>query len=316
MRIKIFIFKGIGRSNINMVKRFRKQEGKQLVYESYDELLELWNVEKKEIDLETTYGKTHIIIAGKRENPSLLLFHGVGDNSAIMWIYNIQELVKHFFIIAVDTIGGPGKSEINENYIKKFEQALWIDEILNTLDINKTNIAGVSNGAYLTQYYAIKRPSRINKVVCMAGTISAKGSQNPLFRMMKVFLPEALFPTEKNTKRLIKKLCGPNYEAFINNDRLMKHWAYLLKYFNNRAMMYHKIIRFNDEEIATIRDRSLFLIGDYDRLVYHPDSVKALTDNNLNYKIVKNAGHGINHEQHELINKEIIHFLLDLDNCI
>lgn len=299
-----------------MLNRFKKPEGQQLVFDSYDKLLELWSVDKEEIDIETTYGKTHIITAGKPENPSLLLFHGVGDNSAIMWIYNIQELVKHFFVIAVDTIGGPGKSEPNELYFKNFEQSLWIDEILNSFNISKTNIAGVSNGAYITQYYAIKRPQRVKKVVCMAGTVMTKNSANPMFRMMKVFLPEAIFPTENNTKRLLKKLCGPNHEVFLGNSNILEHWGYLLKYFNNRTMMYHKLVRFEDEEIAALKGVSLFLIGDCDKLIYHPDLIKPLSENNLNYKIIKNAGHGINHEQSALINSEIINFLLDLDNCV
>ena len=148
------------------------------------------------------------------------------------------------------------------------------------------------------------------------GTIATEGSPSPVFRMMKVFLPEALFPTKKNTAKLIKKLCGPNYEVFIGNADIMEHWGYLLRYFNNRTMMYHKLLKFSKEEITLIKGKSLFLIGDYDRLSYYPDSIKALEENSLSYKIIKNAGHGINHEQSVVVNHEIIHFLLDLDDRI
>ncbi len=292
-----------------MIKRFKKEEGKKLIYQSYDKLLESWGVEKEEIDVETTFGKTHIIVAGKRGNPPLLLFHGVGDNSAIMWIYNIQELVRYFFVLAVDTMGGPGKSEPNQIYFEKFELSLWIDELLNYFNISTTNIAGVSNGAYITQYYAIKKPERVNKILCMAGAISAKGGPNPLFRMMKIFLPEALFPTKKSTTRLLKKLCGPNNKVFIEEENIMEHWYYLLKYFNNRTMMYHKYVQFEDRQIESIKDKSLFLIGDCDKLTYFSDSIKALEKNSLKYKIIKNAGHGINHEQSTIVNNEVISFL-------
>lgn len=67
------------REVVKMVKRFKSLEGKHLVYESYDKLLELWEVDKEEQDIETRYGKTHIIIFGNKANPSLLLFHGSGD---------------------------------------------------------------------------------------------------------------------------------------------------------------------------------------------------------------------------------------------
>ena len=59
----------------------------------------------------TTYGDTHIITAGSPDQPPLLLLHGTGDNAAMMWIYNMEELSRSFYVIAVDNIGGSGKSE-------------------------------------------------------------------------------------------------------------------------------------------------------------------------------------------------------------
>jgi pimeloyl-ACP methyl ester carboxylesterase len=288
-----------------MVKRFKKEIGKQLVYESYDKLLELWDMEKDIKEIPTAYGVTNIITAGEAKDQPLLLFHGVGDNSALMWIYNIKELAKRFYVIAIDTIGGSGKSEPNEAYFKNFEQSAWINEILDKLGIDKVFIAGVSYGAYLACHYLIKNPERVLKIVCMAG-----GVRTSLFRMMTVFLPEALFPTEKNIKKLLRKLSGPNFSVFEKNEELLKHWRYLLKYFNNQSMFYHKIAKFNKEELLTLKGKSLFLIGEYDKLSNYPKSIKSLSDNGLLFKIIKDAGHGINHEQAELINNEIVSFLL------
>jgi len=50
-----------------MVERFKSLEGKQLIYQSYDRLLELWGVDKEELDIDTMYGKTHIVISGNRD---------------------------------------------------------------------------------------------------------------------------------------------------------------------------------------------------------------------------------------------------------
>ena len=95
---------------------------------------------------------------------------------------------------------------------------MWIDDILNTLNIDKIDIAGVSNGTYIAQHYAITRPKRVNKIHCMAGSISTKNTPNPLFGLMKVVMPEALFPTENNVTKLMKKLSGPNYDVFIKSN--------------------------------------------------------------------------------------------------
>ena len=67
---------------------------------------------------------------------------------------------------------------------------------------------------------------------------------------------------------------------------------------------------FDNVAINVFRDKALFLIGDFDRLMYHPSVIKILKVNNLNYKIINNTGHILNIEQPELISKEINTFLL------
>ncbi|MBN2443337.1 MAG: hypothetical protein JXJ04_18395 [Spirochaetales bacterium] len=67
---------------------FKSAKGKEAVYASYDNLLKLWQVPVEQSDLETSYGKIHVILVGDKKLPPLILFHGVGDNSAIMWINN------------------------------------------------------------------------------------------------------------------------------------------------------------------------------------------------------------------------------------
>ncbi|WP_230202549.1 alpha/beta fold hydrolase [Paenibacillus ihumii] len=277
--------------------------------DSYDKLLSAWETSFKERDIETTYGQTHMIIAGDPQHPPLLLFHGTADNSAMMWVYNIKELAEKFYVIAVDAIGGSGKSEPNLNYGHQFDQVRWIDEIVSVLDMESLNVCGVSYGAYLSYYYTLKRPDKVNKAICLAGRIPSSQFEI-MSKMMAAFLPEALLPSEKHCKKLLRKLSGPNYIKFAENEVLITHWYYLLRYFNNKSMMHHKIAIMDDAaEIAKARGKLLFLIGKYDRLSNYPQAIKKLEDNELNYKIIKDAGHALNHELPEIINEEIISFL-------
>ncbi|GGG61042.1 alpha/beta fold hydrolase [Paenibacillus radicis (ex Gao et al. 2016)] len=291
------------------MQRYKSERGRELIYESYNKLLAAWGVAYEEADIPTTYGSTHIITAGSSANPPLLLLHGTADNAAMMWIYNIQPLSEQFYIIAIDAVGGSGKSEPNAAYKKQFDQAVWLDEVLDALAIRQADIAGVSYGAYLAYHYAIMRPSRVDKIVCMAGRVPSSQFE-VMGKMMKAFLPEALFPTEASCKRLLRKLSGPNYAVFEDNKELMQHWFYLLKHFNNKSMMQHKITIFQAEQLASIRDKALFLIGDQDRLSYYPKAITKLEEHRLTYKIIPQAGHAINHEQSEQVNAEIIRYLI------
>lgn len=59
------------------------------------------------------------------------------------------------------------------------------------------------------------------------------------------------------------------------------------------------------------QEEKRFVYDSYDRLLAHfSKGIKALSDNGMYYKIVKNAGHGINHEQPKIINNEIINFII------
>jgi len=234
------------------MKVYKNAKARKNVLDSYDELLKMWNVRLEETDIPATYGTTHVITCGDKNNPPLVLFHGVGDNSALMWVYNARDLARYFWVIAVDTIGGPGKSLPNNNYNKNFDGIRWIDEVLIKFTQDRVFIAGVSNGAYLAQLYGIYRPERVIKIVCLSGTIPVGGG-SPMKTMMKIFLPEALFPTKKNTEKLLRKLSGNNSGVFTENPVIMEHYRWLLKGFNNMAMRFHKIISFDDEQIGSIR---------------------------------------------------------------
>ena len=286
-----------------MKSRYKSAEGRRLIHETYDRLVSAWNVETEEKDIATKYGATHVITAGNASNPPLLLLHGVGDDSALMWIYNAKELARHFRLYAVDTMGGPGKSEPNENYFKTFDQAGWLDEVVDTLEISGTDIAGVSNGAAMAMNYTVKHPDKVGRVIFMAA-----GGYAGMGKMLK-FLPAVLFPSEKTARKLMSTMGGQNVSMFLNNADIMEHWGYLLKHFRTTSMMYHKPARFEDSELIVLKDISLFLLGEEDGLADLPKAEQWYKTNKFYYKVVKNAGHGINHQQPELINKEIVDYL-------
>ncbi len=292
------------------MKVYKSKKAKQRIIETYDRLLTLWDVAVKETDISTTYGTTHIIECGKDGAPPLVLFHGVGDDSALMWIFNAKALAEYFHLYAVDTIGGPGKSRPNEKYDKSFDEIKWLDEVFDTLKLKQVYLAGVSNGAYMTQHYGIMRPDRVTKMICMSGSAVASGdSKSPLRRMLKVFLPEALFPTNKNVVRLIKKLTGKNYRKFTENPDIMEHYTQMIRGFNNMAMTYHKIDSFSEEQVLSMQGKALFLCGEADPLG-DMETVKAiLTKYHLDYRFFPEAGHGVNHELSEEINKIMIEYL-------
>lgn len=286
------------------MKKYRTEKAGRNILRTYDALLEQWGIPFVERNIATCYGDTHVIIAGKETAPPLVLFHGVGDDSALMWIYNAHSFVEHHRIYAIDTIGGPGKSTMNENYNQAFDDCLWIDEVLKQLSLSCVDMIGVSNGGYLVQLYALKRPDRVKQGICIASSVASVGSGSTMKTMMKIFFPEALFPTKKNTEKLLRKLSGGNAQAFIGNPMLFEHFQWLMKGFNNMAMGYHKIEGFGEEQIAKIRDKVYFLVGEEDPF-QKLGGKQELLKYNMQVQFYPDAGHGLNHELAAEINEKV-----------
>jgi pimeloyl-ACP methyl ester carboxylesterase len=290
------------------MKQYRSKKAGENINRTYDKLLAEWNITKEERMVPTSYGSTHVIICGREDGLPLMMFHGVGDDSALMWIYNAKALGEHFRLYAVDTIGGPGKSNMGEGYRKGFDAVTWIDEVIAGLKLERLSLIGVSHGSYLVQLYTLNRLEKIDKAICISGTVPVGEEGSHMKNMMKIFLPEALFPTKRNVRKLLVKLSGDHVEVFTENKTIMEHYRWLLKGFNNMAMGQHKIKKFSEQEVGQIRDKTIYLVGTEDPF-QKIGGEKILKDCHMNVKFFKGAGHGLNHELAEEINRIIIDIL-------
>lgn len=282
------------------MKVYRSRKAGQRIRETYDALLARWGVPFEEMDIPSAFGTTHVVAAGDPAAEPVILLHGVGDDSALMWLYNAKALAGTYRIYAVDTIGGPGKSEPGAGYGKGFDEAAWMDAVLDGLGLRAASLVGTSHGAYVAQYYAAMRPGRVRRVVCLAGTLPV-GSGSPMKTMMRIFLPEALFPTAKNTERLIRKLTGTNSRVFLTNPLVMEHYRWLLKGFDNMAMRYHAIQRLTQAQVEAIRPKVLYLAGEEDPF-QQLGGKQALLDHGMQCRFFEGVGHAINHEIADEVN--------------
>ncbi len=290
------------------MKKYRSRKAGERIIETYDALLGAWGVVCEEMDIETEYGATHIIAAGEKGLPPAVLFHGVGDDSALMWVYNAKALAARHRIYAVDTLGGPGKSIPGDGYNKQFDDVRWIDQVMDGLGIPSASLIGVSHGGYLAQLYTVRRPDRVRHTVAIASSVPYGHGGSPMKTMMKIFLPEALFPTPGNTVKLLKKLSGAHADALTGNPLILEHYRWLLKGFSNMAMAYHKVSGFSKEEIDFLRGRVLYLAGEMDPF-QQLGGKKDLLDCGMNARFFPDGGHGLNHELAGEVNEAVLEAL-------
>lgn len=286
---------------------FKSDKHKELILKRYDEFLSRWGVPYTEIDILGQWGTTHCIETGNRNNPPLFLFHGVGDNSAVMWVLNIKELSKHFFCVTLDTLGGPGKSVPNDSYEKGFSQEDWITSIVDHYSFSKVSIAGVSNGAYMAYNYFVHHSERVNRIVCIEGGFIVNPIKS-MIRTIGLLFPEILFPVKKNMMKVFRKLTSPDSQCFKEHPEIIDYVIDLMKFHNQKAMFAHKLNKFTSHEADSVKKNMLFLYGDFNR-DKRTDYFRLLDNELMSYSIIPNAGHALNMERADLVNHAIIKFL-------
>ncbi len=287
------------------MKVFKSEKKKKALLEDYDRLLGQWGVPYEEKDIVNQFGSTHVILAGQCSFPPLVLLHGVGDNSAVMWIHNIRSLSACFRCIAVDTVGGPGKSVPGEAYNKNFSQREWIDSILDQLDIKTCFMMGVSNGAVMAFAYAAFS-ERVEKLICIEGG-PILSSAVAYKTMLKAF-PEILWPTEKNVKKLLIKLANPRQGFFEENPNISDHMVLIMKASNQIAMANHKLWIYDNKRAEKLRSKTLIIMGEYSG-AKSVEIMQVLSSDGYKVQVIKDAGHGVNMEQFEILNDSAIAFL-------
>lgn len=100
----------------------------------------------------------------------LVLLHGSGTNTA-MWRAEFQEWSRCFRVLALDLPGEPGLSAQVRPALDSDAHALWLDEVFEGLGVEGAAVVGASLGAWVALDHAVRRPSRVNRLVllCPAG---------------------------------------------------------------------------------------------------------------------------------------------------
>ncbi len=181
------------------------------MYKFYDKAMDSLNIGYWEKYIYTSFGKTHIMIAGDENKPHLFTLHG-GNGITPLNLKLFSPLFDSFCIIAPDVIGMPGKSEPFRNLnTKKDDFGHWISEILDKLEIRNISFIVSSYSSAMLLSLAKTAPERINKAVFLVPSGIAHGSILPIIYKMSVpFIKYYYAPSEKSLKGIISAMSSQN----------------------------------------------------------------------------------------------------------
>lgn len=282
---------------------FPTKAGKSLYLHSYNNALRLWKVKYTEQDVITSYGLAHVIIAGPKNGKPIVLLHGT-DASSTMWFPNIQALSKKHRVYAIDYPMETGKSVATVKSMEPRDMVLFYNEVFAHYGLNNINLVAASRGGWVATLLALEPDNRIGKLVLLSPA-QTFGSVDKLGRALSA-LTLKMFPSPKRLNNFFKQFS--EYPEKI--DHKYKEQFYLANKFGRSKPDLMKMYRFPKEQLQTLTQPMLVLVGDRD-VINDKDILHRAVETipHAQTVLVRNAGHFLSIDQAATVNEKIVEFI-------
>jgi len=301
---------------------YKSEEGYSKMMSWYNRVQEEISVDHESVFADTRFGKTHMIMAGKENQKSVLLIPGVAG-CAPLWRHQINAFSDHFRVLAIDIVGQPGKSAANPPSVFNDDFTDWLEDIIHALNLDKPHIVGVSTGGTTAMDMAIRKPDLIDKTV-MCGPTGLARARLPFRQWL-------LTARKKNTDALSDDLTASSFskprsgETFGSFDRQLargmalgtKHYRVdkSLGVYNEKSSRVDfikalKVIgkfffSVDKKRLKSFRNKGLLIFGEFE-VLYNPWKISKRLQKlipSLQIEIIKDAGHAAIYDQPEAVNK-------------
>lgn len=252
--------------------------------------------------------KVHVTVAG--EGDPVLLIHGIGQSS-YTWRRNMEELSKHFFVLAVDMLGH-GYSDKPDLEYSIEENSEFLLALMNVLRIKQAHAIAVGSGATYLLDFISHYPDRIGRAVCIApGGVTAnmpflvRMMKGPFARLSKLLL---------NERAVHKMLKDCFFDQTTLADEDSEQVFATIDSREGKEAVLQSVMNFDDEEVLSrlrlIQNQILFCWGGDDRWRPLEDAGEYIDPaENSELMTIPNCGHLLHEEKPEKFNEAAIAFL-------
>jgi len=194
-----------------MAQLYKSLKGKKEILSLYDEKLKELNIKYQYKVINTSFGKTNMIISGQSSNPPIIIIHG-SNGCAPVALETYPNLSKEYNVYAIDILAQPNKSEETRLSMKDDSYGQWMQEIITELNIKNVTLAGFSFGGLVILKTLEYDESNIKEVYLSSPAYIVNG--NPISALFKIFIPMKRF-MKTGKKKYIEKFLS---ELFSERD--------------------------------------------------------------------------------------------------
>ncbi len=160
---------------------YKSEEGRLRISKHYEKYLKSFEFDIERVYVKTTFGETHVLVAGPTEGKPLFILQG-GNCLNPMTLSWFKPLFEQYRVYAPDTIGHPGYSAQNRVSAKDDSLACWIAELMDYFKINRCGFIGPSYGAGIILRLAAFFPERIDCSVLVSPAGLKLGSKMEMIK--------------------------------------------------------------------------------------------------------------------------------------
>jgi len=253
----------------------------------------------------------------------LILIHGYSYNKSA-WIAQIDDLSKHFKLIALDVRGSGGSSCPDKTFTMD-DLVEDLKGLLDFLKIEKAHLMGWSMGGMIIQNFVLKYPGRANKLVLFAtnaglpskdGILMLRDSLIKIYELRKTdpkaaFFQLAKFMHSTKFRKTMERAPTEKIHGIITTEELIKDSTEnqtpptALKHLADVIGAHNTLDRLHE-----IKNETLIIVGSKDTitpLLSNEQIHEKLPNSTL--KVIQGAGHKVFLENQPEINPILIEFL-------
>ncbi|MGR5062767.1 alpha/beta fold hydrolase [Photobacterium sp. DNB22_13_2] len=236
----------------------------------------------------------------------LLLIHGFGGTAVATWKEEMLELSKHYQVIAPDLAWFGESYSMGPPNLTTQTETMW--QLLDALEIDKVNVAGISYGGFIT-YNMMMKPDRVEKSVIIAspGPLFSDDDLAELCLRAGVEKPEQLFvPTNSDgVKRLFDNVF---YEPKSMPDFVAKqiYSGYFSPFKKEKELLIQSLIV--DREHISQANTAIFpptmlIWGDSDKIFPLKNGIALSEHLNSAIVVLPETAHGVTNERPDTVTK-------------
>ncbi|MDE7299606.1 MAG: alpha/beta hydrolase [Lachnospiraceae bacterium] len=179
---------------------YKSAEARAKILALYDRQLKELGIPVRDLYVETSFGRTHLVECGDFSRPPLLVFHGGNATTA----YNLKYcdfLLPHFHIYAVDTIGHPGKSAETSLSPFNHDYGKWGREVIEQLGCGPIACLGGSFGGGILVKTMCAAPELVARSVLL---VPSAIKNAPFIKSVRMLLPMCMYRLTHSEKWFIR----------------------------------------------------------------------------------------------------------------